>query len=84
MNAVKTTLGVAMLMCASTLAFAHDQHRNCPQTDHGRWMQSQMKTMDTNHDGVISKDEFMTFHETKWNCLAEEQGRCSRNCRTCT
>jgi hypothetical protein len=29
--------------------------------------------MDTNHDGVISKDEFMTFHETKWNSLPKNK-----------
>ena len=73
MNAVKTTLAVATLMCASTLTFAHEHYRDCPRTDHGRWMQSQMKTMDTNHDGVISKDEFMTFHEAKWNALPKNK-----------
>jgi hypothetical protein len=73
MNAVKTTFAVATLMCASTPAFAHDDHGNCPRADHGHWMQSQMKRMDTNHDGVISKDEFMTFHEAKWNSLPKNR-----------
>ncbi len=26
-----------------------------------------MKMMDTNHDGMVSKEEFMAYHEAMWN-----------------
>ena len=29
-------------------------------------MMMEMKAMDTNHDGMISKKEFMKFHEEMW------------------
>jgi hypothetical protein len=29
-------------------------------------MMMEMKAMDTNHDGMISKKEFMNFHEEMW------------------
>ena len=28
--------------------------------------EAQMKAMDVNHDGMISHDEFMKYHETVW------------------
>ena len=30
-------------------------------------MDMDMKTMDANSDGMVSKDEFMRFHEMKWD-----------------
>lgn len=43
------------LVVAATSAFAHDGAKMAMKMD--------FKAMDTNGDGMISKDEFMKFHE---------------------
>ena len=45
----------ALLACASVPALAMDD------------MKMDMKAMDTNGDGMISKKEFMKYHETMYN-----------------
>lgn len=32
-----------------------------------KMMAMDMKAMDTNHDGMVTKEEFMAFHEAMWN-----------------
>lgn len=32
-----------------------------------------MKGMDTNNDGMISKEEFMKYHESMWNKMKKNQ-----------
>ncbi|MFD2365520.1 EF-hand domain-containing protein [Pseudoduganella sp. GCM10020061] len=56
----------AVLCAAAAPAFAGgDKHMG---DKHMSEMHMQnMKMMDTNKDGMISRDEFMRFHETKWN-----------------
>ena len=69
MNTFKSTLALAALMCTSSLAFANndgDQHR---RHGHDRMMSSRMESMDTNKDGLISKDEFMKAHEAMWDTM---------------
>jgi hypothetical protein len=52
MNKAKVVLVAAAFV--ATGAFAMDD------------MMMDMKAMDTNHDGMISKKEFMKFHEDMW------------------
>ncbi len=61
MKIFKSTLVVAALMCTSTFAFAHDEMK------HDGMMHEGMKGMDANGDGMISKEEFMKFHEAKFD-----------------
>jgi hypothetical protein len=35
---------------------------------------NQMKMMDTNNDGMVSKDEYMTFHEETYNNMKPGEG----------
>ena len=67
MNTIKSVLAMAALACAPMLAFANTgmAHENMGA--------SQMKSMDTNGDGMISKDEFMKAHEAKWNAMQKNK-----------
>src|SRR5207237_6113226 len=47
------------LASASISAVAMDEMKS-------QGMMMDMKAMDTNHDGMISKKEFMKFHEDMW------------------
>ena len=67
MNTVKSVLVMAALICAPMFAFA-----NTGMT-HEDMSASQMKSMDTNGDGMISKDEFMKAHEAKWNAMQKNK-----------
>jgi hypothetical protein len=40
---------------------------------HGMEMQGMMKEMDTNGDGLISKEEFMKFHEQKFDAMPKNK-----------
>lgn len=56
---MKTTLCTVLggtLLAMSLGAFAGDEQMGKASTP----------TMDSNHDGMISKDEFMTYHEKMW------------------
>jgi uncharacterized membrane protein len=57
MNKAKVVLFAAAFV--ATGAFAMDDMK--PQS-----MMMDMNAMDTNHDGMISKQEFMKFHEKMW------------------
>lgn len=53
MKTVSMLLGAALVAAAaSAVAGGHDMD---------------MKAMDTNGDGMISKDEFMKYHQMKWD-----------------
>ncbi len=67
MKILKSTLVVAALMCTSTFAFAHDEMK------HDGMMHEDMKSMDANGDGMISKDEFMKFHEAKFDKMPKNK-----------
>ena len=58
-----TTLSFAVLCIAAVPALAGDDQRMHKN------MQMNMKTMDANSDGMISRDEFMRFHEKRWGEL---------------
>lgn len=61
MNKLLAAAMATALMCTSAAAFSHDmaQQNDC--------MQMQMKSMDTNGDGMISQDEYMKAHEAMWD-----------------
>ncbi len=67
MNTIKSALVAAALMCTPMLAFAQAgmMHENMSS--------SQMKSMDTNGDGLVSKDEFMKAHEAKWDAMQKNK-----------
>jgi hypothetical protein len=80
MNRVKTSLAIAAILCASTFAFAHDgmNQGQGPQSGHhgqghGGMMNSRMKSMDTNNDGLVSKAEFMKGHEAMWDSMPKDK-----------
>src|SRR5512144_468672 len=66
MNKLASSLLASALMCTATMAFAHDDTPH-----HG--MHSHMASMDTNGDGLISKEEFMAFHQTMWDKLPKNK-----------
>lgn len=72
MKIFSSTLVVAALMCTSTFAFANDEMKHDGMM-HDGMMQEGMKAMDTNGDGMISKDEFMKFHEAKFDKLPKNK-----------
>ncbi|MEO6688463.1 MAG: hypothetical protein ABIN56_05065 [Dokdonella sp.] len=67
MKIFKSTLVAAALMCMSTFAFANDEMK------HEGMMHEGMKGMDANGDGMISKDEFMKFHEAKFDKMPKNK-----------
>jgi hypothetical protein len=64
MNKAKVVLFAAAFV--ATGAFAMDEMK--PQG-----MMMDMKAMDTNHDGMISKKEFMKFHEDMWTKMKKNK-----------
>lgn len=52
------------LMCATTSTFAHDAKMG---------MEMDFKAMDTNGDGMISKEEFMKFHEMMFDKMKKNK-----------
>jgi hypothetical protein len=70
MKLLNSAVALAALMCTSSIALADQgmgsgdgQHRGQGQQ---AMMYSQMKSMDTNADGLITKEEFMKAHEAMW------------------
>lgn len=57
------TLSTAVLCIAAAPAFAGDDQRMYKN------MEMNMKAMDANSDGMISREEFMRFHEMRWGEL---------------
>jgi uncharacterized membrane protein len=64
MNKAKVVLFAAAFL--ATGAFAMDDMK--PQG-----MMMDMNAMDTNHDGMISKQEFMKFHEKMWATMKKNK-----------
>ena len=58
----------AILMAAAVSSMAADNMGK------GMGMEMDMKMMDTNKDGMISKDEFMKYHEAMWNKMKKNKG----------
>jgi len=54
-----TLLSVRVVFAADTAQFANGN------------MSFDIKEMDANHDGMISKDEFMKYGEGKWNKMSK-------------
>lgn len=67
MKTIKSVLVAMAFMCTPMLAFAQ---AGMMHEDMGA---SQMKSMDTNGDGLISKDEFMKAHEAKWDAMQKNK-----------
>jgi hypothetical protein len=66
MNKFTSTLVAAALMCTTSFAFANDGMKH-------DGMHSGMAAMDTNGDGMISKDEFMNFHQAQWDKMPKNK-----------
>lgn len=66
MNKLLAVAFAATLMGASAAAFSQDMNE-------GGCMQPQIKAMDVNGDGMISKDEFMKAHEAMFDKISKTQ-----------
>lgn len=60
MKKLAMLLTAAMCVAAAPAFAEHHMHKD---------MEMHMKAMDANNDGMISRDEFMRFHEMRWNEL---------------
>ena len=71
MNKLMTTLCSAALLSASASAFAMDHMK----MDHMKndCMAMQMKTMDANGDGMISKSEYMNHQTMQWEKMSKNK-----------
>lgn len=68
MRQIPVLLAVAVLF-TTTSAFAMDDMKMGQPTD----MASMMKMMDTNHDGMVSKEEFMKHHEMMFDKMKKNK-----------
>lgn len=68
MRQIPVLLAVAVLL-TTTSAFAMDDMQMGQPTD----MASMMKMMDTNHDGMVSKEEFMKHHEMMFDKMKKNK-----------
>ena len=66
MNMFASTLVATALMCATGFAFANDGMKH-------DGMHPGMAAMDANGDGMISKDEFMNFHQAQWDKMPKNK-----------
>ena len=66
MNKFTSTLVAAALMCTTSFAFANEGMKH-------DGMHSGMAAMDANGDGMISKDEFMNFHQAQWDKMPKNK-----------
>ena len=61
-------LGAAFVSAAASVAAADDMKQG-----KGMAMGMDMKMMDTNKDGMISKEEFMKHHEAMWEKMKKNK-----------
>lgn len=73
MKTVKSTLLVAALMCTPAFALAAGESSPHGMGHHGMGHQSRLKAMDTNNDGMISRDEFMKAHDAMWDKMPKNK-----------
>lgn len=66
MNRLFTSLAIAVIACVSLPSIARDD------MDCGHGMM-QMKNMDTDNDGTVSKEEFMKAHEAMWEKMKKNK-----------
>ena len=59
MKTLCTAVAAATLLSVSMATLAHDEM-------HGKEM---MRAMDTNGDGMISRDEYMSYHQKMWDSM---------------
>ena len=66
----------AVTGAAATTAPPDVMHRDMPM-EHKKGSMHKgkmgMKAMDTNHDGMVSKDEFMTYHEAMYDHMTKNK-----------
>jgi len=67
MNKLMAMIAGATLMCGASLAVADDAMMK------GGGMHPDMSTMDANGDGMVSRDEFMQFHQTQWDRMPKNK-----------
>ena len=64
-----TVILAAAMLASTTSAFAMDDMK----MGHPMDMASMMKMMDTNHDGMVSKEEFMKHHEMMFDKMKKNK-----------
>ena len=74
MNQYINTIFIASITFAAYTAFAEDKTNTKDSMDGLTQNQMSSKMMDTNGDGMVSKDEFMAHHEMKYSKMKQTNG----------
>ena len=74
MNQFINTIFVASFTFAAYSAFAEDKSNTKDAMDGLTQNQMSSKMMDANTDGMVSKDEFMAYHEKKYSKMKQTNG----------
>ena len=77
MNQFINTIFVASLTFAAYSALAEDKTNTKDAMDGLTQNQMSSKIMDNNADGMVSKDEFMAYHEKKFSKMKQTNGAVS-------
>lgn len=77
MNQFINTIFVASVTFAAYSAFAEDKTNTKDAMDGLTQNQMSSKMMDNNADGMVSKEEFMAYHEKKFSKMKQTNGAVS-------
>ena len=74
MNKFINTLFTTALVISAFNASAATKSENAECKKHDNQSKMDMKMMDTNNDGSVSKDEYMSFHDKAYGSMKQTNG----------